>query len=87
MVLAATGSKPAFGSTDGVHMDGKSKLYGLYAELTLLKSDIHAFEARRPNPNKWKPKEADQYDQLIKRRDGIRAEIAHLGGLRPHRQR
>jgi hypothetical protein len=67
-------------------MDRTSKLYRLYAELTMLKNDIQEFEARRPNPNEWTSMEAEHYDRLTKRRDDIRAEIAHLGAHRPHRQ-
>ena len=88
MVLADPKVQPALGllNADGKHMDRTSKLYRLYAELTMLKNDIREFEARRPNPSEWTSKEAAHYDQLTKRRDDIRAEIAHLGASRPHRQ-
>jgi hypothetical protein len=67
-------------------MDRTAKLYKLLAELSMLKSEIEAFEAIHPNPTEWTEKEGARYDSLTKRSDGIRAEIADLGAHHPHRQ-
>ena len=67
-------------------MDRTAKLYKLLAELSMFKNDIEEFEAIHPNPTEWTQEDAARYDSLIKRSDGIRAEIADLGAHRPHRQ-
>ena len=80
-----TRAGPSF-NAGAKYMDRTSKLYRLHAELNMLKNDIQEFEVRCPNPSEWTSKEADHYDRLTKRRDDIRAEIAHLGAHHPHRQ-
>ena len=67
-------------------MDQTPKLLRLHAELIMLKNEIQEFEVHCSNPSKWTSKEAERYDRLTKRRDNIRAEIAHVGARRPNRQ-
>jgi hypothetical protein len=66
-------------------MDQTSKLYRLYAELSMLKNEIQEFEALHPNPNEWTHQEVAHYDSLTKRHTKLR-EIAELGARRPHGQ-
>lgn len=67
-------------------MDQTSKLYRLYAELSMLKNEIQEFEALHPNPKEWTPQQGAHYNSLTKRHTNLRAEIAELGARRRHRQ-
>jgi hypothetical protein len=64
-----------------------SKLYKLYAELTVVKKGIEELAALRPNPREWTQEEAAHHDSLIKRRTDIRAEIAELESGHAHPRR
>lgn len=67
-------------------MDRAAKLYRLYAELTVVKRALEDFAALRPNPRQWTQEEVARHEQLVKRGNDIRAEIAELESIHAHRR-
>ena len=67
-------------------MDQTTKLYKLYAELTVVRKGIEELAALRPNPREWTQEEVAHHDLLLKRRNDIRAEIAELESGHVHRR-